>query len=75
MPSNQLECIFDALPDSVIVCDREGKISRINASALKLFEVASEANCRGTLYQQFLHLLVECPSTISFRSHFKELEG
>ncbi len=55
MPSNQLECIFDALPDSVIVCDREGKISRLNAAALKLFEVASEALCRGTLYQQFLH--------------------
>ena len=55
MPSNQLECIFDALPDSVIVCDCEGKILRLNAAALKLFEVASEAHCRGTLYQQFLH--------------------
>jgi len=55
MLSNQLECIFDALPDSVIACDREGKILRINAAALKLFEVASEPLCRGTLYQQFLH--------------------
>jgi PAS domain-containing protein len=55
MPSNQLECIFDALPDSVFACDCEGKILRINAAALKLFEVASEALCRGTLYQQFLH--------------------
>ncbi len=55
MASNQPECIFDALPDSVIVCDCEGKILRINAAALKLFEVASEALCRGALYQQFLH--------------------
>src|SRR5260370_42358116 len=55
MASNQLEGIFDALADSVIVCDREGKISRINAAALKLCEVASEGDCRGILYQQFLH--------------------
>ena len=55
MPSNQLECIFDTVADSIIACDGEGKISRINAAALKLFEVASETLCRGTLYQQFLH--------------------
>ncbi len=55
MPSNQLECIFDTVADSIIACDGEGKISRINAAALKLFEVASEPLCRGTLYQQFLH--------------------
>jgi len=55
MLSNQLEGIFDTLPDSVIACDREGKILRINATALKLFEVASESLYRGTLYQQFLH--------------------
>jgi len=55
MPSNQLECIFDTVADSIIACDGEGKISRINAAALKLFEVASELLCRGTLYQQFLH--------------------
>jgi len=55
MPSNQLECIFDTVADSIIACDGEGKISRINTAALKLFEVASEPLCRGTLYQQFLH--------------------
>src|SRR6266849_6914221 len=55
MPSNQLECIFDTVADSIIACDGEGKISRINAAALKPFEVASEPLCRGTLYQQFLH--------------------
>src|SRR2546422_6285816 len=58
MSSNQLECIFDTLPDSVIACDREGKILQINAAALKLFEVTSEAHCRGTLYQPFLHRYV-----------------
>jgi signal transduction histidine kinase len=55
MPSKQLEDNFDLLPDSVIVCDREGKILRANAAALKLFEVASEDLCRGGDYQQFLH--------------------
>ncbi len=54
MPSNQLECIFDTLPDGVIVCNREGKILRANAAALKLFEVASESLRRGTSYHQFL---------------------
>jgi signal transduction histidine kinase len=54
MPFNQLEAIFACLPESVIVCNREGKILRINAAALKLFEVSSEDQCRGTFYQQFL---------------------
>jgi PAS domain-containing protein len=54
MPSKQLEDNFDLLPDGVIVCDREGKILRANAVALKLFEVASEDLCRGVDYQQFL---------------------
>src|SRR5258708_18532384 len=55
MSSSQLEYIFNTLPDGVIACDREGKILRINAAALKLFEVASESLCRGTPYHQFLH--------------------
>ena len=54
-PSNKAECIFESLPDSVIICDREGKILRANAAALKLFEVPSEDLCRGKDYQQFLH--------------------
>ena len=54
-PLNQVECIFESLPDSVIACDREGKILRVNAAARKLFEVASEDLCRGIDYQQFLH--------------------
>jgi len=49
--SNQLERIFDTLPDGVIACDREGKILWTNAAALKLFEVAAAS---GTSYQQFL---------------------
>ena len=57
--ANRLECIFDTVPDSVIACDREGKILRMNAAALKLFEVASEPLCRGTRYQQFLHHYVK----------------
>src|SRR5260370_13705106 len=55
MSPKQLEDNFDLLPDGVIVCDREGKILRANAAALKLFEVASEDLCRGVDYQQFLH--------------------
>jgi len=54
MPSHQREDNFDLLPDGVIVCDREGKILRFNAAALTLFEVPSEALCRGRDYQEFL---------------------
>src|SRR5256885_11744168 len=45
---NQFEGIFESLPNSVIVCDQEGKIIRFNAAALKLFEVSSEASWKGT---------------------------
>ena len=55
MPTHQVEYNFDPLPDGVIVCDREGKILRVNAAALKLFEVPSEALCVGIDYQEFLH--------------------
>ncbi len=54
MLSNQIECIFDTLPDGVIVCNREGKILRTNVVALKLFEVASESLWQGTSFHQFL---------------------
>jgi signal transduction histidine kinase len=54
MPSNQLEYNFDPLPGGVIVCDREGKILQANAAALQLFEVPSQALCRGRDYQEFL---------------------
>ncbi len=54
-PSNQLECIFESLPDSVIACGGEGKILRANAAALKLFELPSEDLCQGMDYQEFLH--------------------
>ena len=53
--ANQLEGIFETLAESVIACDREGKILHINAAALTLFEVASASLCRGTGCQQFLH--------------------
>src|SRR5258708_4673565 len=51
---NQLAYNFDPLPDGVIVCDREGKILQANAAAFQLFEVPSEALCRGRDYQGFL---------------------
>jgi signal transduction histidine kinase/PAS domain-containing protein len=54
-PSNQLECIFESLPDSVIACDGEGRILRLNAAALKLFEISSEELCQRMDYQEFLH--------------------
>src|SRR5258708_21041848 len=53
--ANQLEGIFETLRESVIACDREGKILHINAAALTLFEVASASVWRGTGCQQFLH--------------------
>ena len=52
-PCNQLESIFESLPDSVIACDQEGKIIWINAAALKLFEVPSEDRWQGRSFQQF----------------------
>src|SRR5947207_2773571 len=53
-PCDQLERVFDILPESIIICDQEGKIVRLNAAALKLFEVSALAHWRGKSYQQFL---------------------
>jgi len=55
MPSKYVAYTFNPLPDGAIACDGEGKILRANAAALKLFEVPSEALCRGRDYQEFLH--------------------
>jgi len=55
MPSKHVAYNFNPLPDGAIACDGEGKILRANAAALKLFEVPSEALCRGRDYQEFLH--------------------
>ncbi|HLI07018.1 MAG TPA: ATP-binding protein [Ktedonobacteraceae bacterium] len=51
----QLESVFDTLPESIIVCDRAGKILRINAAARKLFEVTDESLYRGKNCRQLLH--------------------
>ncbi|GHO70125.1 hypothetical protein KSC_090170 [Ktedonobacter sp. SOSP1-52] len=45
---------MDVLPDSVIVCDWEGKILQINAAASQLFELAPDFPYRGISYRQFL---------------------
>jgi signal transduction histidine kinase len=55
MPSKHVAYTFDPLPDGAIACDGAGKILRANTAALKLFEVPSEALCRGRDYQEFLH--------------------
>src|SRR5215469_12480034 len=54
MLSHHVEYALDLLPDRVIAWDGEGKILWVNAAARKLFEVPSEAPCRGRDYQQFL---------------------
>jgi len=51
---DQNTSILESLPDSLIACDRQGKIVRLNDAALKLFEVASEEPYRGTSFRQFL---------------------
>ncbi|GHO47765.1 histidine kinase dimerization/phospho-acceptor domain-containing protein [Ktedonospora formicarum] len=51
---NQLEAIWESFPESLIVCNHNQAIVRINAAARKLFEVSSEAQCQGRDYQQFL---------------------
>lgn len=50
----ELKAILDVLPDSVIVCDREGKILQINAAASQLFELAPDFSYQGISYRQFL---------------------
>ena len=54
MQLHQLKAVWESFPDSLIVCDRNQKIVRINATACNLFEVASEAQCQGKDYKQFL---------------------
>lgn len=54
MQSHALEVAFTSFPDATILCDHEGKILRMNAAALKLFEVPSEQPYQGIPYQQFL---------------------
>ena len=68
LPSHPFDDVFDALPDASIVCDRESKILRLNAAALKLFEVASDDHCRGVFCQAFLapYLVGEPPSSSPF---------
>ena len=54
MQLHQLKAVWESFPEGLIACDRNQKIVRINAAACKLFEVASEAQCQGKDYQQFL---------------------
>ncbi|GHO88097.1 sensor histidine kinase [Dictyobacter formicarum] len=56
----QLEAIFAVLPDGVVACDQDGKILRLNAAALRLFEVSSEARYRGRDYRDFLAYYTLC---------------
>ena len=51
---NRLKAAWEFFPDSLIACDCNQKIVRINAAARKLFEVGSETQCQGRDYQQFL---------------------
>lgn len=57
---DQLENIFESLPDSALICDQEGKMVWLNAGALKLFEVASSAHWKGTSREQFLQNYAPC---------------
>ncbi|WP_201389037.1 ATP-binding protein [Ktedonobacter sp. SOSP1-85] len=54
MQLNRLKATWEFFPDSLIACDRNQKVVRINAAARKLFEVGSETQCQGRDYQQFL---------------------
>ncbi len=54
-PNPFFEWIYEAFPYGVIACDQVGNIVRINAAALKLFEVAATPLLDGTSYQQVLH--------------------
>jgi signal transduction histidine kinase len=56
----QLEAIFVCLPESIIACDQDGKILRLNAAALKLFDVSSEDQCRGMPAQEFFEHYAPC---------------
>lgn len=68
LPVNQFDEMFESLPDASIVCDREGKILRLNSAAQNLFEGASEDLCRGVLYQQFLQSYTPSAEQLSLTS-------
>jgi signal transduction histidine kinase len=73
---NQFDGVFESLPESVIVCDQEERIIRINAAALKLFEVPAFAPWKGRSYQQFLQgygLYDEQQRPISLKSRLVNL--
>lgn len=50
----QLDSLFITLPDGVIIHDLEGTIQCLNPAALALFELASEEECKGMPFQQFM---------------------
>ncbi|GHO51034.1 sensor histidine kinase [Ktedonospora formicarum] len=52
---HRLQAAWEHFPDSLVACDHNQRILRINAAACKLFEVASEAQYLGKDYQQFLN--------------------
>lgn len=54
VPRQQWEALFACFPDALIMCNQEGKILRLNAVALQLFELASERPCQGKDVQEFL---------------------
>ncbi|WP_236600497.1 histidine kinase dimerization/phospho-acceptor domain-containing protein [Ktedonobacter sp. SOSP1-85] len=51
---NRAEAIWESFPEGLIACDRNQKIVQVNAAACKLFEVASEGQCQGRDFRQFL---------------------
>lgn len=53
-PVNELGNVLESLPESMIVCDQEGKIQAMNAAACALFEVTHESQWRGRCVQECL---------------------
>lgn len=51
----QIAALFTAIPDGIIIQDFEGNIHRLNPAALSLFELASEEECKGMPFQQFMN--------------------
>ncbi|WP_201367434.1 PAS domain-containing protein, partial [Dictyobacter formicarum] len=50
----QLDTLFTTIPDGVIIHNIEGNIQCLNPAALELFELASEEECKGMPFQQFM---------------------
>ncbi len=52
--ADELQAVLDCMENSVIVLNDEGKVIKVNPSAIRLFKVRDESELLGKYYLQFL---------------------